>query len=109
MRRLRCRFHAVFVCEMSNTLFARSLLTEYVLNGLSRCWMPTSGQFSYRFRFTGVEPHNESVPESDAFYTLNVLLGLSRVSGQSGYEYLDITDTFYRSCRTLVERKSRAY
>lgn len=56
-----------------------SPLVIYALNGLEKCWMPEHGRWSHIYHLDGRTPPNESVPHSDAFYTLNVLLGMSRL------------------------------
>ena len=57
-----------------------SPLVSYALRGLDRCWLPEHGRWSHIYHLDGRDPPNESVPHSDVFYTLNVLLGLSRVA-----------------------------
>lgn len=42
--------------------------------------MPTRGRYSFAFRFSAEGGENASRPQSDTYYTLNVLLGLSRVN-----------------------------
>lgn len=56
-----------------------SNLVAYALQGLNRCWIPEYQRYSHRYKFDPRHPGNESVFESDIFYTLNVLLGLSTV------------------------------
>src|SRR5262245_44946847 len=41
--------------------------------------MPERERYSYRLRLDLPTPANESLPELDTFYTLNVLLGFSRL------------------------------
>jgi hypothetical protein len=84
-------------------------LVSYAIEGLRRCWMPALGRYSYRFRFDVPEPCNESLPESEAFYTLNVLLGLSRLEGPGGWEYIDLKTTYFRCCDELRSPTSRIY
>lgn len=57
----------------------RSPLVNYALNGLQRCWMPEHGRWSHTYHLDGRDQPNESLAHSDVFYTLNVLLGLSRL------------------------------
>ena len=52
---------------------------SYALKGLQRCWLPIDGRWSHIYHLDGREEANELLPQSDVFYTLNVLLGLSRV------------------------------
>jgi hypothetical protein len=71
--------------------------------------MPDRGRYSHRFRFDLAEPLNESIPHSDAFYTLNVLLGLSQLPTVDGFEYLDVEDAYERCCADLSSPKARLY
>ncbi|MFL5238272.1 MAG: hypothetical protein ACJ8EL_11840 [Rhizomicrobium sp.] len=57
-----------------------SHLVNYALKGLGRCWIPEHGRWSNIYHLDGRASPNESLPHSDVFYTLNVLLGMSRVS-----------------------------
>ena len=54
-------------------------LVDYALKGLNRCWLPEHGRWSHIYHLDGRASPNESRPPSDVFYTLNVLLGMSRV------------------------------
>jgi hypothetical protein len=56
-----------------------SPLLNYALSGLRRCWLPEHDRWSHICHLDGRDPPNESRPPSDVFYTLNVLLGMSRV------------------------------
>jgi hypothetical protein len=71
--------------------------------------MPELGRYSHRFRFDVPERRNESIPESDAFYTLNVLLGLSQLPGLSGCDYMDIKGTYDGCCDQLRSPRTRNY
>jgi hypothetical protein len=67
-----------------NVVESRSSLTSplvnYALQGLQKCWLPEHGRWSHIYHLDGRDQPNESLPWSDVFYTLNVLLGLSRLS-----------------------------
>ena len=52
---------------------------EFALRGLEKCWLADQGRWSHIYHLDGRHPANESLPPSDVFYTLNVLLGFSRV------------------------------
>jgi len=52
---------------------------DYALKGLRQCWIPEKGRWSHIYHLDGRASPNESLPHSDVFYTLNVLLGMSRV------------------------------
>jgi hypothetical protein len=85
-------------------------LLSYAIEGLRRSWMPDVERYSYRFRFDLPESENESIPERDAFYTLNVLLGLSQVpTADREYEYLDIRSTYQGCCDALRSPTARTY
>jgi hypothetical protein len=55
-------------------------LVNYALKGLNRCWLSEHGRWSHIYHLDGRASANESLPPSDVFYTLNVLLGMSRVA-----------------------------
>jgi hypothetical protein len=86
-----------------------SPLVSYTMQGLRRCWMSDLGRYSHRFRFDVPEPANDSILESDAFYTLNVLLGFSQLPTAAGYEYLDIKSTYNECCADLRLPNVRIY
>jgi hypothetical protein len=54
-------------------------IADYALAGLEKCWMPNLRRWSHIYHLDGRSAPNESRPYSDVFYTLNVLLGMSRV------------------------------
>ena len=60
-----------------------SPLVNYALNGLQRCWLPEHGRWSHIYHLDGRDQPNESLAHSDVFYTLNVLLGFSRLNAGS--------------------------
>src|SRR5579864_3504538 len=62
-----------------NAPLTNSLLVNYALRGLEKCWLPHDGRWSHIYHLDGRASPNESQPRSDVFYTLNVLLGMSRV------------------------------
>jgi hypothetical protein len=70
-------------------------LISYALSGLRYCWMPERLRYSYRLRLDIPEASNQSLPERDTFYTLNVLLGLSRLKA---FEQPDGLADIYASC-----------
>jgi hypothetical protein len=71
--------------------------------------MPDVGRYSHRFRFDVPEPANESIAESDAFYTLNVLLGLSQLAAATGYEYVNVKSIYNGCCDELRSPRVRTY
>jgi hypothetical protein len=78
-------------------------LIRYVLKGLHNCWLPEHQRWSHIYHLDGREQPNESVPESDVFYSLNVLLGMSRVTGSQslGYDLGAIFDSCARQLPKL--------
>ncbi|CAH1669200.1 conserved hypothetical protein [Hyphomicrobiales bacterium] len=81
-------------------LSGNSPLVDYTLRGLAQCWLPEHGRWSHIYHLDGRLSPNESVPRSDVFYTLNVLLGLSRVAGVPAG--LDLSEIFQRNARLLT-------
>lgn len=78
---------------------SNSPLVNYALAGLRRCWLPEHGRWSHIYHLDGRNSPNESRPSSDVFYTLNVLLGMSRL--REIPEDLDIRETFARNVNEL--------
>lgn len=64
----------------ASSLPGNAPLIDYAVKGLEKCWLPRHGRWSHIYHLDGRAEPNESLPPSDVFYTLNVLLGLSRVS-----------------------------
>lgn len=64
----------------ASSLPVNAPLIDYAIKGLEKCWLPRHGRWSHIYHLDGRAEPNESLPPSDVFYTLNVLLGLSRVS-----------------------------
>ncbi|UZE48048.1 hypothetical protein ONR75_24855 [Rhodopseudomonas sp. P2A-2r] len=60
-------------------VMGNSPLVNYALSGLQKCWLPDKQRWSHIYHLDGRENPNESVPHSDVFYSLNVLLGMSRI------------------------------
>lgn len=91
-----------------------SALVRYALRGLRRCWMPERGRYSHIYRLVDApDPAppqaNVSVPESDAFYTLNVLLGMSRLPAALRGELPDFRRTYEGCVREAFNPRFRAY
>jgi len=76
-----------------------SPLVDYALAGLERCWLPEFGRWSHIYHLDNRETPNESVPPSDLFYTINVLLGFARVRGVP--EAVNLAQVFYRNVAQL--------
>jgi hypothetical protein len=75
-------------------------LVNYALNGLQRCWLPDHGRWSHIYHLDGRDSPNESLAQSDVFYTLNVLLGCARV--QQLPSSIDVSETFRRNVQQLL-------
>jgi hypothetical protein len=76
-------------------------LVDYALKGLNRCWLPEHGRWSHIYHLDGRASPNESRPPSDVFYTLNVLLGMSRVPEIPGN--INLSEIFDRSVVQLTQ------
>ena len=84
-----------------------SSLIDFALQGLQRCWMPEHGRWSHIYHLDGREHPNESIPHSDVFYTLNVLVGLSRAARIPSS--IDVGETFRRNAARLNKLPVRKY
>ncbi len=82
-------------------------LSAYALAGLRRCWMPERGMWSHKYHLDGRQPENESVPHSDLYYSLNVLLGLSTVRAELAGEPYDVAALFAALCDALPRHSVR--
>jgi hypothetical protein len=83
-----------------NRAAMNSPLVDYSLKGLERCWQSQHGRWSHIYHLDGRDPPNQSVPYSDVFYTINVLLGLARV--QNIPHDINLPETFRRNVSQLV-------
>jgi hypothetical protein len=79
----------------------RTPLIEFALRGLERCYMANSGLWSHAYRLDGVGEPNVSVPQSDVFYSLNVLLGCARVADTAVIMGRDRRQLYVDACRRL--------
>jgi hypothetical protein len=70
--------------------------------------MPELVRFSYCYHLDRPEPANESRPELDTFYTLNVLLGLSRLQVPQRLP-IDILEVFRSCCGEAGDPRWRKY
>lgn len=76
-----------------------SPLVNFALRGLEHCWLPEHGRWSHIHHLDNRASPNESLPHSDVFYTLNVLLGMSRVPEIP--TNLDLQEIFTHNARLL--------
>ncbi len=77
-----------------------SPLVNFALKGLDQCWLPEHGRWSHIYHLDGRASPNESLPRSDVFYTLNVVLGLSRVAEIPSD--INVPEIFHRSVAQLT-------
>jgi hypothetical protein len=88
-------------------LSQNSPLVNYALGGLRRCWIPEFGRWSHIYHLDGRDRSNESVAPSDVFYTLNVLLGMSRVDEIP--DGINVSKIFRRNVRQLTRMPVAKY
>src|SRR5215475_2780974 len=86
-----------------------SPLISFVLRGLKSCWMPDVGRWSFIYHLDGRNNPNEALPERDVFYTLNVLLGLSRLSQLPEAADYGLVEILRRSAQRLTSLKVPTY
>ncbi len=79
---------------------ANSPLINYALGGLQKCWLPDQQRWSHIYHLDGRENPNQSVPHSDVFYSLNVLLGMSRIRTMP--HGIDVAEVFYANADQLT-------
>ncbi|WP_225150195.1 hypothetical protein [Bradyrhizobium sp. NBAIM08] len=91
----------------ASKLAHNSPLVDYALNGLERCWLPEHRRWSHIYHLDGRTSPNESIPRSDVFYTLNVLLGMSRVAAIP--DGIDLSEIFHRNALLLTKLPVRKY
>lgn len=87
---------------------AHDPLIGYVLKGLYNCWMPQHQRWSHIYHLDGRPTPNQSIPESDVFYSLNVLLGLSRVAESRSLGY-DLDAIFDDCAHQLLNLNVKKY
>lgn len=91
-----------------------SPLTKYCLRGLRSSWQESLGCFSYSHGPGPGSPAgglNTSVPVSDHYYSLNVLLGLSKLPPQQGADAPDypVDSIFAAACAALPRLGAPVY
>jgi hypothetical protein len=77
-----------------------SPLVNYALAGLQKCWLPEHGRWSHIYHLDGCDRPNESLPRSDVFSTLNVLLGMSRLDAIPAD--INVSEIFERNVSQLT-------
>src|SRR5437879_13679897 len=93
--------------SIDRPLSANAPLIDYTLKGLELCWLPRYGRWSHIYHLDSRTEPNESLPRSDVFYTLNVLLGLSRVPNVPAH--LDLRAIFERNVAQVVTLPTPRY
>lgn len=88
-------------------LTSASPLATYAIAGLRHCWMADQGRWSHRYHLDGRPQPNESLPESDLYYSLNVLLGLSKVRDVLDSDLYDIPLLLKTICAALTSAPVR--
>jgi len=85
-----------------------SPLAVYALKGLNNAWMPEQRCWSHAFRPQIASP-NISVPSSDVYYSLNVLLGLSRLPDKGKCVTNETEEIFNGLCHRMLSLPVRVY
>jgi hypothetical protein len=88
-------------------LLRNSPLVNYALAGLQRCWLPEHGRWSHIHHLDGRDSPNETLPPRDVFYTLNVLLGMSRLDEIP--DSINLSEIFRRNVRQLTRMPVAKY
>lgn len=91
----------------ANSHAHNSPLVEFALRGLDHCWLDSDSRWSHIYHLDGRAEPNESQPHSDVFYTLNVLLGMSRVANVPAK--WDLVAIYRRNARLLMRLPVRDY
>jgi hypothetical protein len=84
-----------------------SPLVAYGLAGLRRCWLPDRQTWSHKYHLDGRMPPNESIPHSDLYYSLNVMLGLARVRPALAAEPYDLAPLLESLCSAAARHPMR--
>lgn len=71
--------------------------------------MPEHGRWSHIYHLDGREQPNQSLPESDVFYSLNVLLGFSRILQLSPNHGFDLARILRKNVSLVPKLKSPKY
>jgi len=71
--------------------------------------MPQHGRWSHIYHLDGRAQPNESVPESDVFYSLNVLLGFSRIAHLRLKHEFDLPGIFRETVALVPKLRSPKY
>lgn len=80
-----------------------SPLVAYVKRGLARCYQPDQKCWSYVYHLDGRTFPNESWPQQDVFYSLNVILGLASLRKDSGEGGYDLPELLQHNARRMLD------
>lgn len=86
-----------------------SSVIRYATLGLRRCYMPHAGLWSHKYHLDGRPEPNRSLPYSDGYYSLNVLLGFARNPEIVAGEPYDLEAIFKAATRSLLLQRARIY
>ncbi len=86
-----------------------SSVIRYATLGLRRCYMPRAGLWSHKYHLDGRPEPNESLPHSDGFYSLNVLLGFARNPQIAAGEPYHLEAIFKAAALSLLVQRTRIY
>ena len=107
MRRSPLNLEPAEIHKGPREVTANSPLVNLALEGLSHCWLPQFQRWSHIYHLDGRNQPNKSVPHSEVFYTLNVLLGLSRVPEVP--PGIQVRQTFFKNAQQLIALPVRDY
>lgn len=86
-----------------------SPLTQFVLRGLRNSFMPEQQCWSHIYHLDGRAQPNQSIPASDAFYSLNVVLGLARAGNRAWEADYDLAHILRHNAARLFEMPGPDY
>lgn len=85
-------------------------LTNFALRGLSNCWMPESKSWSHIYHLDGRSNPNESKPESDPFYSMNVILSISKLNKKlTSFYDVSIDEIFQINAKKIIDVNTPLY
>jgi hypothetical protein len=94
---------------LDSVVSSPTALIRYATLGLRRCYMPRAGLWSHKYHLDGRPEPNESVPHSDGYYSLNVLLGFARNPEIIAAEPYDRRAIFKAATGSLRSQRARIY
>lgn len=86
-----------------------SHLVEFAKKGLRNCYLEDQCCWSYIYHLDGRANPNESRPEYDVHYSLNVIMGLASLGKEAWkYEY-DLPALLHKNARRLIKEPALTY